>query len=124
MSITRPEFRAGSPCNATNAHGVALCAAPRSPARHPPGHAALGRAHRIARTGAESCARAASTGPATHLDHVQLGDAVLLHGHRQGDPVLLHEHLGVQAFPSMGNCALGLLGKAPYTTMTKFTEDP
>lgn len=50
-------------------------------------------------------------GPATHLDHVQLGHAVLLHGHRQGDPVLFHEHLGVQAFPSMGNCALGLLGK-------------
>lgn len=68
---------------------------------------------RIARTGVESraCAPAASPGPATHLDHVQLGHAVLLHGHRQGDPVLFHEHLGVQAFPSMGNCALGLLGK-------------
>lgn len=53
--------------------------------------------------------QARAGGPTTHLDHVQLGDAVLLNGHRQRNPVFLYNHLGRQAFPSMGNCTLGLL---------------
>lgn len=55
----------------------------------------------------------ACPGPTTHLYHVQLGDAVLLHGHGQRNPIFLYNHLGVQAFPSMGKCVLGLLGEVP-----------
>lgn len=55
----------------------------------------------------------ACPGPRTHLYHVQLGDAVLLHSHGQRNPIFLYNHLGVQAFPLMGNCVLGLLGEVP-----------
>lgn len=54
-----------------------------------------------------------ATLPSTNLNHVQLGDAVLLHGHRQRDPVLLYNHLGVQAFPSVGNGEWGLVSEVP-----------